>query len=133
MAKELNSINKNDTWTIIDRPTNYKIIGTRVVLRNKYNPDQSLERRKPRIDATGFSQCPGIDFNEKFTPVARIVSIRMFLALAAQYGMEMKQFDVTTAYLNGILQEKIFMETSEYTKEALELIVCTDRNTRELE
>ena len=128
MAIELKSTIKNNTWTIIDRLKNHQIVGSRVVLRNKYNSDGTLERRKARIVAKGFSQHPGIDFNKTFAPVASIGSISMVLAISAQYGMEIKQFDVTTAYLNGVLQEKIFMEIPEYTKETLEMIVRTERS-----
>jgi hypothetical protein len=60
--------------------------------------------------AQGFSQKPGIHFSETFAPVARFSSIRLVASLAAQYGMKIKQFDVKTAYLNGELEEEIFME-----------------------
>ena len=132
MAMELKSIIKNETWTFVDRPKDHKIVGSRIVLRNKYRANGTLEKRKARIVAKGFSQRSGIDFNENFSPVARISSIRTMMALSAKHIMRVKQFDVTTAYLNGILDEKIFMEIPEYTRETLEEIIRTDGKYNEI-
>jgi Reverse transcriptase (RNA-dependent DNA polymerase)./Integrase core domain. len=132
MADEVKSILKNDTWLLVERPGNEKIIGSRMVLRNKYKPDGSLDRRKARIVARGFAQQPGIHFNQTFAPVARLSSIRLLVALAANYGMKIKQLDVTTAYLNGVIKEKILMETPRYLTEALETIVRTEKNYSEI-
>lgn len=124
IAAEVKSIIRNNTWIIVDRPKGEnKIIGSRVVLRNKYKEDGTLERRKARIVARGFAQRPGIDFDETFAPVARLSSIRIMVALAVEHDMTIQQFDVTTAYLNGELQEKVFMEVPKYTMEALEDII----------
>lgn len=98
-----------------------------MVLRNKFGVDGSLERRKARIVAREFSQRPGIDFLETFAPVARLSSIRLATAIASQYGMHIRQFDVTAAYLNGTLDEEIFMEIPELTEETLEFIIRTER------
>ena len=117
MASELISIIKNDTWTFVDRPKDHKMIGSRVIVRNKYDSNGKLDKRKARIIARGFLQRPGIDFTETFISVARISSIRTIMALSAEQGMKIKQFDVTTAYLNGELEDEICMEIPEYTKE----------------
>ena len=71
MADEVNSIIKNDFWELVERPNDRKVIGSRMVLRNKYKPDGKLERRKDRIVARGFAQRPGVHFNQTFGPVAR--------------------------------------------------------------
>lgn len=110
IASELRSILKNDTWKLVDRPESATVIGSRVVLRNKHREDGTLERRKARIVARGFAQRPGVDFDATFAPVARMESIRTLMAVAAEKGMTVQQLDVTTAYLNGILKEKILME-----------------------
>ena len=115
MASELRSIIKNDTWTFVDRPKDRKVIGSRVILRNKYDSNGKLDKRKARIVARGFLQRPGIDFTETFAPVARISWIRTIMALSAEQGMKIKRFDVTTAYLNGELEDEIYMEIPEYT------------------
>lgn len=123
MATELKSVIANDTWDLVDRPAGQLVIGSRMVLRNKFGADGSLERRKARIVARGFSQRPGIDFLETFAPVARLSSIRLATAIASQFDMHIRQFDVTAAYLNGTLDEEIFMEVPKLTEETLELII----------
>lgn len=122
MITEVKSILKNDTWIMSDRVDSEKTIGSRIVLRNKYKADGTLERRKARLVAQGFSQQPGVHFNETFAPVARMGSIRMLMAIAAKRKMKVHQFDVTTAYLNGKLNEKIFMEPPKQLPEILENI-----------
>lgn len=119
IGSEIRNLIENDTWKIVNRPTDRKVIGSRIVLRNKYGTDGSLERRKARVVARGFSQCPGIDFDETFAPVARLSSIRIATAIASEYNMIIRQFDVTAAYFNGHLDEEIFMEIPEMTEEAL--------------
>lgn len=132
IAAELKSIIKKDTWTVVERPPDRKVIGSRVVLRNKYDQDGNIDRRKARIVARGFAQRPGVDFDETFAPVARLNSIRMMMALATQYGMKVNQFDVTTAYLNGVLEEKIYMELPKLTEETLEEISHTESRNSEI-
>ena len=132
MAAEVKSIIKNETWELVERPNDREVIGSRMVLRNKYKPDGKLERRKARIVARGFAQRPGVHFNQTFAPVARLGSIRLLVALAAEYGMSIRQFDVTTAYLNGVIEEEVFMETPNFLAEALESIIQTERNSSKI-
>ncbi|KAG7196973.1 hypothetical protein KM043_016071 [Ampulex compressa] len=126
MAKELKSIIANDTWDIVDRPVGRSVIGSRMVLRNKFGANGSLECRKARIVGRGFSQRPGIDFLETFAPLAHLSLIRLATAIASQYDMHIRQFDVIAAYLNGMLSKEIFMEILELTEETLELIVRSE-------
>ena len=132
MADEVKSIIKNDAWELVERPNDREVIGSRMVLRNKYKPDGKLERREARIVARGFAQRPGVHFNQTFAPVARLGSIRLLVALAAEYGMSIRQFDVTTAYLNGVIEEEVFMETPNFLAEALENIIQTERNSSKI-
>lgn len=122
MASEVISLIKNNTWKLVERPKNQRVIGSRFVLRNKYTSEGAIEKRKARVAARGFSQRPGVDFHETFAPVARMSSIRSAIAAAAQKGMKIEQLDVTTAYLNGDIEEKIFMEAPEYLEDILEYI-----------
>jgi hypothetical protein len=122
MAVEIRSIIKNNTWKLVKRPDDREVIGSRIVLRNKYNANGTLERRKARLVAQGFSQRPGVHFKETFAPVARLSSIRLLASIAAQYDMNIRQFDVTCAYLNGELEEEIFMEPPKYLLQVLEII-----------
>lgn len=123
MMNEMKSILKYNTWKLVNRPKNKLIVGSRMILREKIKPDGTIERRKARLVAQGFCQTPGVHFNETFAPVARIGTIRAVVALAAQRNMKIRQFDVSTAYLNGNLQEEIFMEAPKNAAELLQNIV----------
>ena len=123
MAIEMKSIIKNEMWDFVDRPSDRQVVGSRMILGNKYGADGTLERRKARIVARGFSQRPGIDFRETFAPVARLSSVRVAAAIAAEHDLIIRQLDVTAAYLNGTLDEEIFMEIPEMTEEALERVI----------
>jgi hypothetical protein len=122
MAVEIRSIIKNNTWKLVKRPDYREVIGSRIVLRNKYTANGTLERRKARLVAQGFSQRPGVHFKETFAPVARLSSIRLLASIAAQYDMNIRQFDVTCAYVNEELEEEIFMEPPKYLLQVLEMI-----------
>lgn len=122
MINEVKSILKNDTFEVVNRPISQECIGSRFVLTNKYNQDGSFLKNKARLVAKGYNQKPGIDFRETFAPVARIGSIRVMSSLAAKLGVKIHQLDVTSAYLNGQLNEEIFMECPDYFDKILELI-----------
>ncbi|GBO01604.1 Retrovirus-related Pol polyprotein from transposon RE1 [Araneus ventricosus] len=128
LAEELKNILKNKTFELVNRPAKKDCIGSRFVLTNKYSPDGSLLKNKARFVARGFSQKPGIDFGETFAPVARQGSIRIMAALSVKLGTEIHQFDVTTAYLNGTLDEEIFMECPAYFKEILEQVLVNEKS-----
>lgn len=132
MSDEVQSMLNKETWSIVKRPPNRSIVGSRFVLRNKFTENGEIERRKARIVAKGYSQRPGLDFHATFAPVARMGSIRMITALAAQLDMEIHHVDVTTAYLNGVLQEEIYMELPPHLINVLERLAQRegDSNTR---
>lgn len=75
MTQEIQAILKNDIWELVDRPTDKEILGSRMVPRNKYKADGTSERKKARLVAQGFSEKPGIHFNETFAPVTRLSTI----------------------------------------------------------
>lgn len=91
---------------------------------NKYKHDGSIEKRKARLITRGFSQRPGIEFRETFA--LRMSSIRAAVAVAAQRNMKIEQLDIATAYLNGDLEEEVFM-APEYLEDILEHIVLIRR------
>ncbi|KAL0267391.1 UNVERIFIED_CONTAM: hypothetical protein PYX00_009677 [Menopon gallinae] len=103
-----------------------------MVLRNKFKADGSSKRRKARLVAQGFNQKPGIHFKETFAPVARLGTIRMATALAARYGMVIEQLDIASAYLQGKLDETIFMEPPEQLEGILELITEDPRTNADI-
>lgn len=128
MYSEIKSLVQNDTFDIIDRPADKKVIKCRTVLRNKYAADGSLSRRKARVVARGFAQRPGVDFFETFALVARLGSFRLLMALAARFDLRVSQLDIETAYLNGTIDTEILMEKPELLHEMLERMVTQEKN-----
>ena len=82
MNEELDQIEKNDTWELVPRPKDKNVIGTKWVFRNKLNEDGQVTRNKARLFCKGYAQFEGIDFEETFSPIARMEAIIMFLAYA---------------------------------------------------
>lgn len=109
MQEELEALKRNTTWKLVKPPRNAKILDNKWVLKTKNNPDGSAERFKARLVARGFKQKKGQDYDEIFSPVARFESIRTILAIAAVEKMHKIQIDVKTAFLNGTLEEEIYM------------------------
>ncbi|CAB0042347.1 unnamed protein product [Trichogramma brassicae] len=128
MRDEVKSLVNNDTWTVVEKPHSAKLIGCRTVLRNKYNPDGTICRRKARLVAQGFSQIPGIDYFETFAPVARLDSLRTLAALASQHKLKIFQFDVVTAYLHGEVDTTLHMQIPKMLPEILESIIATEND-----
>ncbi|KAG8492422.1 hypothetical protein CXB51_009695 [Gossypium anomalum] len=110
MDDEIAMIEKNKTWELVPRPTNRKVIGVKWVYRAKQNADGSLNKLKARLVVKGFSQKYGLDYMETFAPVARLDTIRLLIALAAQKQWKIHQLDVKSAFLNGLLQEEIYID-----------------------
>lgn len=113
MQEEFTMIEKNQTWELVKRPENRKVIGVKWVYRTKLNVDGSINKHKARLVVKGYAQIFGIDFSDTFAPVARLDTIRMLLAIAAQKGWKIYQLDVKSAFLNGFLEEEIYVEQPE--------------------
>ena len=109
LHEELSSLTANDVYEVVPIPEGVKPITSKPVLRVKFNAAGEIERYKVRIVARGFTQREGVDYNEVFAPVANLESIRIICALAAKYDLELDQLDVSTAYLNGELEEELYM------------------------
>jgi hypothetical protein len=122
---EYNSIQAAGTWSLVALPAGRKAIGCKWIFKIKYKANGSIERHKGRLVAKGYSQKEGLDFNETFAPVAKFASIRSLLALAASYDLEIHQMDVKTAFLNGDLEEEIYMVQPEgFVVKGKEDLVC---------
>ena len=107
MQEEMNSILQNRTWRLVDAPPNARPIGVRWIFKIKRVNNRV--RYKARLVALGYAQRPGIDFNETYAPVIRAITVRILLSIAATLDMEIVQFDVSTAFLNGTITEEIYL------------------------
>eukprot|EP00253_Pinus_taeda_P027235 PITA_27235 len=109
MDTEFQSLQKNHTWTLSDLPEGKKPISCKWVYKVKYKANGTLDKYKARLVARGFSQKEGIDYEETFAPTTKMSTIRLVLALAAQFKWKVHQMDVKSAFLNGDLQEEVYM------------------------
>jgi hypothetical protein len=103
MREELNSMRNNKVWELVSLPNNRKPVGCKWIFKRKLNAAGQVEKYK------GFTQKEGVDFVETFSPVAKFTSIHIISALTAYYDLELHQMDVKTAFLNGVLEEEIYM------------------------
>ena len=116
---------EHKTWDLVKAPEGRNIIDSKWVFKVKTNADGTIERHKARLVARGFTQTAGVDFEETFSPVVKYTSIRTLCAIVNQLDLELHQMDVSTAFLNGDLQEEIYMKQPEgYVKEGQENLVC---------
>jgi hypothetical protein len=113
MKEERNSLQKHGTWTLVNPPSDRKVITGRWVLKTKLNEDGSVARYKARYVARGYAQVEGVDFFETYAPVVRAETVRVMLSLAATQNWKMRQFDVKTAFLYGPLDEEVYLEQPE--------------------
>ncbi|KAM1873109.1 hypothetical protein ACFX13_006993 [Malus domestica] len=110
---EVESILQNNTWELTDLPPGTTPIGCKWVFRKKLKPDGSIDKYKARLVAKGFTQKKGIDYFDTYSPVSRIATIRILIALASIHNLVVHQMDVKTTFLNGHLDEEIYMEQPE--------------------
>ena len=109
MKSKMKSMKVNDVWILVDPPEGVKPIGCKWVFKKKRDADRKVETYKARLVAKGYHQYYGIDYDEIFSPVAMLKSIRIMLAIAAHLDYEIWQMDVKTAFLNGELIEEVYM------------------------
>ncbi|BBG95385.1 RmlC-like cupins superfamily protein [Prunus dulcis] len=109
MTQELAALEANGTWTLQSLPPGKKPIGCKWVYKVKLHPDGSLDRYKARLVAKGYSQVEGLDYRETFAPVAKLVTVRLLLAVASTRRWHLHQLDVNNAFLNGDLDEDVYM------------------------
>ncbi|XP_074318888.1 uncharacterized protein LOC141655722 [Silene latifolia] len=109
-VEELNQFERSKVWHLEPRPRDHSVIGTKWVFRNKLDDAGVIVRNKARLVVQGYNQQEGIDYDETFAPVARLEAIRLLIAFAAHMGIKLFQMDVKTAFLNGYLQEEVYVE-----------------------
>ena len=109
MQDEITALENNDTWCIVSPPTDKVAIGCKWVFEIKYKASGEVERYKARLVTKGYSQQEGLDFTETFSPVAKMVTVRSVIALAASCEWYIFQMDVHNAFLQGDLPEEVYM------------------------
>ena len=101
---------RNEVWELVPRPEGTNVIGTKWIFKNKTNEEGVITRNKARLVAQGYTQIEGVDFDETFAPVARLESIRLLLGIACILKFKLYQMDVKSAFLNGYLNEEVYVE-----------------------
>ena len=125
MENEMDSLYKNYVWDLVELPKDRKAVGSKWVFKIKNAADGSIERYKARLVAQGFSQKYGQDYDETFCPVVRSESIRTLISLSVRNGLKHHQMDVTTAFLNGELDEEVYMKQPKgFAVKGQENLVC---------
>ncbi|GKV50770.1 hypothetical protein SLEP1_g57465 [Rubroshorea leprosula] len=110
MQEELDALHKNNTWTLVPRPSSQtNIVGSKWVFKTKLLPNGTVDRFKARLVAQGYSQIPGVDFEETFSPVLKPTTLRLVVALATTMSWPLRQLDVKNAFLHGKLKEEVYM------------------------
>jgi hypothetical protein len=110
MAEEHQSIMKNEVWEIVPRPKEKSVVTSKWVYKIKHATDRSMDKYKARFVARGFSQKEGEDYDETFAPVVRYTSIKVVISLVASMGWNIHQMDVKTTFLNGVIEEEVYIE-----------------------
>jgi len=109
MNAEIKALELNDTWILTDMPQHNNVIGCKWVYKIKHKSDGSMERHKARLVAKGYTQVEGQDYLDTFSPVAKLTTMRLLLALAAINKWHLNQLDVNNAFLHGDLNEEVYM------------------------
>jgi hypothetical protein len=107
MHEELENFERNQVWELAEPPPNCHPIGTKWVWKNKEGENGMVVRNKSRLVPQGYSQKEGIDYEEAFSPVARLEAIRILLAFAVAKAFKLFQMDVKSAFLNGVIEEEV--------------------------
>ncbi|WVZ84889.1 hypothetical protein U9M48_031861 [Paspalum notatum var. saurae] len=109
MHEELENFERNHVWDLVESLPNCRPIGNKWVFKNKQGENGMVVRNKARLVAQGFCQKEGIDYEETFAPVTRLEAIRILLAFAASKGFKLQQMDVKSAFLNGFIEEEVYL------------------------
>ena len=122
---EMNSLKENKTWFLTDLPPGCRSIGCKWIFRKKLRIDGSVDKFKARLAVIGCQQVEGVDFFDTYSPVSKITTIRVLIVVTCIFNLQIRQMDVKTAFLNGDLEEEIYMKQPEgFIKSGKENKVC---------
>jgi len=107
--EELNQFTQNEVWIVVPRTKQMNVIGTKWVFKNKLDEQGVIVRNKAGLVAKGYNQEENIDFGETYAPVARLEAVRLLLAYACMNGFKLQQMDVKSAFLNGYIDEEVYV------------------------
>ena len=110
MKLEIKALEDNKTWLVVDLPLGKHTFGSKWIYKIKYKADGNIERFKARLVAKSYSQQEGLDYHDTFSPVAKMVTVRSVIAVAVSKGWSLYQMDVYNAFLQGDLDEEVYME-----------------------
>jgi hypothetical protein len=113
MDEELDQIEKNDTWELVQGPKDKNVIDTKWVYKSKLNEDGQAKGNKDRLVCKGYAQVKGIDFEETFSPVARMEGIQFLLAYVCSKNIKVYRMDIKSSFLNGEIEEEVYIEQPE--------------------
>ena len=110
MDQEIDAIERYQTWELVKAPKGKKPIGVKWIYKTKLYAQGEVKKHKARLVVKGYKQTYRVDYKDIFAPVARLETIRLILSLAAQNKWQVHQMDVKSAFLNGVLQEKVYID-----------------------
>lgn len=113
MCAEISALEEKDTWELVRRPKDVKVIGTRWVYKVKRAPDNSEVKLKSRLVARGFSQEYGVNYFDTYAPVVKNSSVRLLMAVAVQNNWRVEQIDIRNAYVNSAIDAEVYVEQPE--------------------
>jgi hypothetical protein len=109
MKDEIKSMSTNEVWDLEEIPKGAETVGCKWVYKTKYDSQENIDKFKARLVVKGYTQREGIDYNETFSSLSCKDSFRIIMALVAHYDLELHEMDVKTAFLNGDLDETVYM------------------------
>jgi histone deacetylase 1/2 len=109
MDEEYGALMRNNTWKLVPPRSGVNIVDCRWIYKIKQKADGTVDRYKARLVAKGFKQRFGIDYEDTFSPVVKIATVRLVLAVSVSRGWSLRQLDVKNAFLHGVLEEEVYM------------------------